>query len=128
MEHKVTLTIIRIILAVVISFALPVSHILVNPDSGGPHGASGAGAILFFFRSSLAALIFLLIGYSLRFLFRNRLSPLFVDLVLFLLIFGVLADVGIKAQTSDSFPYVDPFLGYIYDIWDYWFNGVLVII
>ena len=102
MEHKVTLTIIRIILAVVISFALPVSHILVNPDSGGPHGASGAGAILFFFRSSLAALIFLLIGYSLRFLFRNRLSPLFVDLVLFLLIFGFLDYAGATVKYIDK--------------------------
>ena len=102
MKHKVILAIIRIILSGIISFTLPASYLLFgDPYPGDGQNAFGVD-LNFWLLSSLASLYFLLMGYSLRFLFRYRLSPLFVDLVLFLLIFGFLNHAATTAKYIDK--------------------------
>ena len=102
MEQNGTLEIIRIILAGIISFTLPVSYILFgDPYLGDRQSIWGLFGI-FCLLSPLASLFFLLMGYSLRFLFRYRLSPLFVDLALFLLIFGFLNHAATTAKYIDK--------------------------
>ena len=102
MKHKVTLAIIRIILSGIISFTLPASYLLFgDPYPGDGQNAFGL-VIIFWLLSSLASLFFLLMTYSLQYLSRNRLSPLFVDLVLFLLIFGYLDYAGATVKYIDK--------------------------
>ncbi len=106
MKRHIMLALLRVLLAVGVVYALPLSHAQWGETYPGD-GQQGFGFIIIFMIVGLvAAALFVGLGSLGQFLLRRRPARLtvFTDLALFLLFAGVLVYGGVTARYSDSQP------------------------
>ena len=110
MKRHISLALFRLLLALGLVYALPLSHAKWGEEYPGD-GQQGFGFIIIFFVIGLAAaVVFVGLGSLGQFLIRKRSArfTVFTDLTLFLVFAGVLIYGGVSARYNDTPPNKSP--------------------
>ena len=104
MKRHSLLALLRLILAIPIAYAMPMSHAQWGQEYPGDGQQAFGFVIIFGVISIIAALVFLFVGSLAQILLRRR-APRYTaitDLVLFALFTGVLVYAGVTAKYSSN--------------------------